>query len=245
MSKNKNLDYLAAKTAQKIVWEAKGQETKQLNAPKDIENTVTKALGVLQAQGVYALYLYLYSQAEEDNPAAYVLRFLWNELKDEEVPLPLPNGMKIVSLKSNKILFCEPRKFTGLVGRSFKNKRQAEQEIEKANDCVEQFNKHSELWTENKDKFDAITNIPDIANLDLKYEISQDTKSQKWQIQANNLDLHKQFTQLPSVREIILTNIRDLTANLDTLLLVRDLYEQTLIYARYHAKAAGKQGGTL
>ena len=29
------------------------------------------------------------------------------------------------------------------------------------------------------------------------------------------------------------------TAHLDTLLLVRDLYEQTLIYARYHAKAAG------
>ncbi|GAB4155994.1 MAG: hypothetical protein Fur0021_23860 [Candidatus Promineifilaceae bacterium] len=28
--------------------------------------------------------------------------------------------------------------------------------------------------------------------------------------------------------------------NLDTLLLVKDLYEQTLIYARYGAKAAGK-----
>jgi hypothetical protein len=31
--------------------------------------------------------------------------------------------------------------------------------------------------------------------------------------------------------------------NLDTLLLVKDLYEQTLIYARYGAKAAGKGAG--
>jgi len=30
-----------------------------------------------------------------------------------------------------------------------------------------------------------------------------------------------------------------IAADLDTLLLVRDLYEQTLIYARYHAKALG------
>jgi len=30
-------------------------------------------------------------------------------------------------------------------------------------------------------------------------------------------------------------------AELDTLLLVKDLYEQTLIYARYGAKAAGKE----
>lgn len=31
-------------------------------------------------------------------------------------------------------------------------------------------------------------------------------------------------------------------SDLDTLLLVKDLYEQTLIYARYGAKAAGKEG---
>ncbi len=31
----------------------------------------------------------------------------------------------------------------------------------------------------------------------------------------------------------------NISSNLDTLLLVRDLFEQTLIYARYHAKAAG------
>ena len=228
-----NLDYIAALTAQKIV-----EKAKQHNAPNDIENTVTKALGVLQAQGVYALYLYLYSQAEGDNPAAYVLRFLWNELEDKEVSVPLPEKVKVVLLQKNEILFFEPRKFADLVGRSFKNKRQAEQEIGKANDCVEQVKNYSKLWIENKDKFDAFKNMLDIKNLDLSYELSQDPKSQKWQIQANNPNLHQQFTQLPSVREIILTNIRDLTADLDILHLVRNLYEQTLIYARYHAKAA-------
>ncbi len=228
-----NLDYKAALTAQKIV-----EGAKQNNAPKDIENTVTKALGILQAQGVYALYLYLYSQAEGNNPAAYLLRLLWNELKDEEVSVPLPEKVKVVLLQKNKILFCEPRKFGNLVNLTSKKKEEMEQKIREANDCVEQVKNYSKLWIENKDKFDSIANIPDIENLDLKYEISQDTKSQKWQIQANNLYLHKQFTQLPSVREIILTNIRELTADLDTLLLVRDLYEQTLIYARFHAKAA-------
>jgi len=42
----------------------------------------------------------------------------------------------------------------------------------------------------------------------------------------------------------MLKEFADLTGNLDELLLVRDLYEKTLIYVRFHAKAAGKQGGT-
>ena len=228
-----NLDYIAALTAQKIV-----EEAKQHNAPKDIENTVTKALGVLQAQGVYALYLYLYSQAGGDNPAACLLRLLWNELKDEEVSVPLPEKVKVVLLQKNKILFCEPRKFADLVKRSSKSDREMEQEIGEANDCVEQVKNYSKLWIENKDKFDTIGAIHDLENLDPQYWVSKDKKSQKWQIQAKNQNFHQQFTQLPSVREIILTNIRELTADLDTLLLVRDLYEQTLIYARFHAKAA-------
>lgn len=235
MSKNKNLDYLAAKTAQRIVEESKGY-----NAPKDIENTVTKALGVLQAQGVYALYLYLYSQAEGDNPAAYLLRLLWNELKDEEVSMTLPERVKVVLIQKNKILFCEPRKFGNLVDLMSKKKEQMEQKIREANDCVEQVKNYSKLWIENKDKFDTIGAIHDLENLDPQYWVSKDEKSQKWQIRAKNQNFHQQFTQLPSVREIILTNIRDLTTDLDMLLLVRDLYEQTLIYARYHAKAAQK-----
>ncbi len=52
-----NLDRLAAKTAQEIVSQHSG------NA-KELENWVTKALGVLQENGVYACLLYLYAQSE-------------------------------------------------------------------------------------------------------------------------------------------------------------------------------------
>lgn len=51
-----NLDRLAAQHAQAIV-----NKTKD-----DIENTVTKALGVLQANGVYACFLYLLAKEKEN-----------------------------------------------------------------------------------------------------------------------------------------------------------------------------------
>jgi len=49
----KNLDYLAAKHAQELV-----------QCP-DMENTVTKALGVLQDNGVYACFLYLLAKESD------------------------------------------------------------------------------------------------------------------------------------------------------------------------------------
>lgn len=51
MNANNNLDYLAAKHAQALV-------SANRNA-KDLENTLTKTLGVLQENGVYACFLYL------------------------------------------------------------------------------------------------------------------------------------------------------------------------------------------
>jgi hypothetical protein len=55
-----NLDYLAAKYAQTII-----QKTKDKKA-SDIENTITKALGVLQEDGVYACFLYLLAREKEN-----------------------------------------------------------------------------------------------------------------------------------------------------------------------------------
>ena len=141
----KTLDYLVAKTAQEIVEAVSpGVDIKEL------ENIITKALGVLQAQGVYALFLYLYSQSGEDKPikkaASHIVAKLWDALTQEPA-----NQLGI--LKSEEGL---------------------------------------DSW-------------------------------------------HKAFTQQPE----IFTKIRErITADLDTLLFVRNLYEQTLIYARFHAKAA-------
>ena len=52
-----NLDYLAAKHAQELV-----QGTKKAN---DLENSLTKTLGVLQENGVYACFLYLLAREKD------------------------------------------------------------------------------------------------------------------------------------------------------------------------------------
>lgn len=65
-----NLDYLAAKCAQAIVNQNKQDDRK----PDDVDNLVTKALGVLQENGVYACGLFLLSrtQPKEKDIAATV-----------------------------------------------------------------------------------------------------------------------------------------------------------------------------
>ena len=60
-----NLDYLAAKHAQAVI------EQTQNKKASDIENTITKALGVLQEDGVYACFLYLLAR-EKENGAVVV-----------------------------------------------------------------------------------------------------------------------------------------------------------------------------
>lgn len=62
-----NLDRTAAKHAQKIVADTdKKTET--------LERLVTKALGVLQEQGVYALMLFLFSRTSDEKVVAPAIR---------------------------------------------------------------------------------------------------------------------------------------------------------------------------
>jgi hypothetical protein len=70
LASNNNLDWHAALAGQEIIkatkkhWnkeKGKEEETKA----NDVENVVTKALGVLQENGVYAALLYLYSRTED------------------------------------------------------------------------------------------------------------------------------------------------------------------------------------
>jgi hypothetical protein len=60
----KNLDLLAAKTAQEIIKETSAHEV------GEVDNLITKALGVLQENGVYAAMLYLYSRTSTDKEIA-------------------------------------------------------------------------------------------------------------------------------------------------------------------------------
>ncbi len=59
-----NLDRLAAQHAQEIIRRA--VEKKNAESGK-IDNTVTKALGVLQENGVYACFLYLLAKEKENS----------------------------------------------------------------------------------------------------------------------------------------------------------------------------------
>jgi len=67
-----NLDRHAAQYAQKIVAEAKACEIKK---PVDtLERLVTKTLGVLQEQGVYAMILFLSSRTSDEKKVAPIIR---------------------------------------------------------------------------------------------------------------------------------------------------------------------------
>ncbi len=80
MKPENNLDFLAAKHAQKLVKEVmEGCK----NKPKDndigkLENSITKTLGVLQENGVYACFLYLYAREKDfgDRIARHILNLL-------------------------------------------------------------------------------------------------------------------------------------------------------------------------
>lgn len=132
-----NLDKLAAERAQAIVQNAK-QGVPDVKKPVEtLERLDTKALGVLQEQGVYALILFLFSRTSDEKKVASIIR---NQL------------------------------------------------------------------------YEALKKLPNFKDADIKDEAQK-------------------------ALEFYSKNVLE---DLDTLLLVRDLYEQTLIYARYGAKAAGE-----
>ena len=83
LASNNNLDCHAALAGQEIIrttktrWnKGKEEETKA----SDVENLATKALGVLQENGVYAVLLYLYSRSESEQHLAKPIRIQLLEL---------------------------------------------------------------------------------------------------------------------------------------------------------------------
>lgn len=130
-----NINQLAAEHSQQMV----SKTLKEKKAAKTLNNLVTKTLGVLQEQGVYAMMLFLFSRTGDEKKIAPLIR---HELVTMLKKLPAFSSIDILELK-------------------------------------------------------------------------------------NDRDTLKFYSD----------NVMD---NLDTLFLVRDLYEQTLIYARFGAKAAEK-----
>lgn len=79
----RNLDQLAAQTAQKIV---------EVSSPKELDTLATKALGVLQENGVYACLLFLASRSGKEEAIAGIIRKqLRDALATQEFDLQPPS----------------------------------------------------------------------------------------------------------------------------------------------------------
>lgn len=82
-----NLDRIAARYAQKII-----KNTAKKKA-KDVENLVTKALGVLQENGIYACILYLLSRKQDkEKEIAQAVRKELYDLAVKELNFETGNG---------------------------------------------------------------------------------------------------------------------------------------------------------
>lgn len=97
LASNNNLDWHAAQAGQEIIkttkthWnKGKEEETKA----NDVENLATKALGVLQENGVYGALLYLYSRSESEQHLAKPIRVQLLELTRLLKLSPPPTGTK-------------------------------------------------------------------------------------------------------------------------------------------------------
>lgn len=87
----KNIDLIAAETAQAIIKDAIDNPIKATDA----ENLITKSLGVLQENGVYAALLYLYSRTSNTDKlvAEKVRKHLLNMMSQLTISSPPSNDV--------------------------------------------------------------------------------------------------------------------------------------------------------
>jgi len=104
-----NLDRLAAQHAQNIITATREQKA------SDVDNTITKALGVLQEHGVYACFLYLLAK-EKDNGKTVVkqmldllagLGFDWDQPADQKPETILKHINEKVSIDLERLLLAK------------------------------------------------------------------------------------------------------------------------------------------
>lgn len=82
----KNLDTLAAQTAQKIIADTAQQKS------SDVDNIATKTLGVLQENGVYAATLFLFSRTSKTDKelAPFIRKALLSLSPELQINAALP-----------------------------------------------------------------------------------------------------------------------------------------------------------
>lgn len=97
-----NLDQKAAQYAQKII-----SEGQQAGQAKEIENLITKTLGVLQEQGVYAMMLFLFSRTgKEKNISPHIRQQLYGLLQEipfVQIDIPADKAQEVFKLYSDQV----------------------------------------------------------------------------------------------------------------------------------------------
>lgn len=105
-----NLDRLVAQYAQAII-----RRTSDKQEVSDVDNTITKALGVLQENGVYACFLYLKAK-EKDNGDVVIeemlnlldsLGFGWGKPATNKVEDVLHHLMEKVTVNLERLLLAK------------------------------------------------------------------------------------------------------------------------------------------
>lgn len=105
MSSPLNIDRVAAERAQALI----------RRAPKEVENTLTKSLGVLQENGVYACFLYLLAKEKEngrlvvDEMLALLekLGFGWNKPANTDAEAILKHITDTVTVDLERLLVAK------------------------------------------------------------------------------------------------------------------------------------------
>jgi len=106
---HQNLDRLAARHAQAIIKRTNGKKA------SDIDNTITKALGVLQENGIYACFLYLLAK-EKENGLVVVeemlnllasLGFGWDKPEDLSTQAVLSHITEKVTIDLQRLLLAK------------------------------------------------------------------------------------------------------------------------------------------
>lgn len=103
-----NLDRLAAKHAHAIISRTMGKKA------SEVDNIVTKTLGVLQRDGIYACFLYLLAKEKENGDAVVdemlnvldELSFGWGKPDDNSAETVLSHIRKKVTTNLEKLLLA-------------------------------------------------------------------------------------------------------------------------------------------
>ncbi|WP_299644901.1 hypothetical protein [uncultured Chloroflexus sp.] len=104
-----NLDRLAAHHAQRIIEATKSKKS------SEVDNTITKALGILQEDGVYACFLYLLAKEKENGKAVVKemlglldgLGFDWGQPADDNAETILKHVSDTVTVDLERLLLAK------------------------------------------------------------------------------------------------------------------------------------------